>query len=550
MEGFDWQLWKIYVVSFQKANANGNYSLGGLRRESCPKPKPNFEPPVMAFPAEIPWTASSLFSAYASFAAFMMLLRSVANDLIPSFVLSFLQSTLQHLFTPSTTEMTIVIENQCGGLVRNEVHDAAETYLRTKIGPSTERFKVSKTPRQKILGIGIEKNQAITDAFRGSRFDWKLVSVEPQGGYGCGEKTYFELTFNKKLKEKVLSEYLPFVLDKAKEIKDNERIVKLHSMNCPYGKNEFDRGSVWGSVNLEHPVTFDKLAMDPDGKKALIDDLNRFVTRKEYYKKVGKAWKRGYLLYGPPGTGKSSLVAAMANYLKYDIYDLELTSVYSNLELKKKMMATTNRSIVVIEDIDCSAEIKDQDHGIGNSKLTLSGLLNFIDGLWSSCGDERIIVFTTNHKDRLDPALLRPGRMDMHIHMSFCKNKGFRILAKNYLGIEDHHWLFDEIEALLEVVEVTPAEMAEELMKNEDADVALNGVVNFLNRRKLEADDNKEKGKYGDNNEREGKITNNKKEEGKIADGKDEGKSVRLGADDIEEEKTESAQQCRDYSRL
>ncbi|KAK3015098.1 hypothetical protein RJ639_006778 [Escallonia herrerae] len=405
--------------------------------------------------------------------------------------------------------MTIVIEDQCGRFSRNEVHDAAETYLRTIIGPSTECSKVSKTPRQKNLGIDIEKNQVITDTFRSSRLNWKLVSVEPQGGYGHGEKTYFELAFNKKLKEKVLSEYLPSVLDKAKEIKDDERIVKLLSMNGPYGENEFDRGS----VNLEHPATFDKLAMDPDVKKALIDDLDRFVTRKEYYKRVGKAWKRGYLLYGPPGTGKSS--------------------VYSNLELKKKLMATTNRSIVVIEDIDCSADIKDHDHRMGNSRLTLSSLLNFIDGLWSSCGDERVIVFTTNHKDRLDPALLRPGRMDVPIHMSYCKNKGFRILAENYLGLKDFHWLFDEIEALLEVVEVTPAEMGEELMKNEDADVALSGVVNFLNRRKLEADDNKEKGNYGDNDEKEGKITNNNMEEGKIADGKDVGKIVRLGADAI-----------------
>ena len=57
-------------------------------------------------------------------------------------------------------------------------------------------------------------------------------------------------------------------------------------------------------------------------------------------------------------------------------------------------------------------------------QFTLSGLLNMIDGLWSSCGDERIIVFTTNHKDRLDPALLRPGRMDLHVHMSYCTMDG------------------------------------------------------------------------------------------------------------------------------
>ena len=64
-------------------------------------------------------------------------------------------------------------------------------------------------------------------------------------------------------------------------------------------------------------------------------------------------------------------------------------------------------------------------------QFTLSGLLNIIDGLWSSCGDERIIVFTTNHKDPLDPALLRPGRMDMHLHMSYCTMDGFKLLASN-----------------------------------------------------------------------------------------------------------------------
>ena len=71
-------------------------------------------------------------------------------------------------------------------------------------------------------------------------------------------------------------------------------------------------------------------------------------------------------------------------------------------------------------------------------QFTLSGLLNVIDGLWSSSGDERIIVFTTNHKDRLDkldPALLRPGRMDMHVHMSYITMDGFKQLVSNYLGI-------------------------------------------------------------------------------------------------------------------
>lgn len=91
--------------------------------------------------------------------------------------------------------------------------------------------------------------------------------------------------------------------------------------------------------------------MDPELKRAIIDELDRFVRREEFYKKVGKAWKRGYLLYGPPGKGKSSLIAAMANYLKFDIYDLELSGLYDDSDLKRTLLATSNRSKLVIEDI-------------------------------------------------------------------------------------------------------------------------------------------------------------------------------------------------------
>lgn len=75
------------------------------------------------------------------------------------------------------------------------------------------------------------------------------------------------------------------------------------------------------------------------------------------------------------------------------------------------------------------------------------------------CGDERIIVFTTNFKERLDPALIRPGRMDVHIHMSYCTPSGFNILASNYLGL-DNHFKFGKIQELLTAVNVTPAEIA------------------------------------------------------------------------------------------
>ncbi|GLU21455.1 hypothetical protein SLE2022_375930 [Rubroshorea leprosula] len=79
-----------------------------------------------------------------------------------------------------------------------------------------------------------------------------------------------------------------------------------------------------------------------------------------------------------------------------------------------------------------------EEEGSGSSKGTLSGLLNFIDVLWSACGGVRLIVFTTNYVEKLDPALIRRGRMDKHIELSYCRFEVFKVLAENYLNVESH----------------------------------------------------------------------------------------------------------------
>ncbi|KAL6222370.1 hypothetical protein ACLB2K_005762 [Fragaria x ananassa] len=443
---------------------------------------------------------SSLFSAYASMAASMMLFRSMANELVPQPVRGYLHSTLHYIFKIHSAMLTLVIE-ESNNISRNQLYDAAEVYLCTKISLKTDRLKISKTPKAKNITIRLEKGEKLVDVYEGIVLQWRFVCAEsrqnnPSDPFSPprSEKRFFELKFHKKHKEKVLESYVHHVLEKAKEIKDEERVLKMYTLNNS-GHHHPYNGFKWDSINLEHPSTFETLAMDLELKNTVIEDLNRFVKRKEFYMKVGRAWKRGYLLYGPPGTGKSSLVAAMANYLKFDVYDLQLANILRDSDLRKLLLATANRSILVIEDIDCSVDLPDRiRHGDGRKQvpdvqLTLSGLLNFIDGLWSSCGDERIIIFTTNHKERLDPALLRPGRMDMHIHMSYCTYHGFQLLASNYLDIQNHHYLYDEIEGLLKETEVTPAQVAEELMKSEEVDVALEGLVKLLKRKKMEGDE-------------------------------------------------------------
>jgi len=261
--------------------------------------------------------------------------------------------------------------------------------------------------------------------------------------------------------------------------------------------------------------------MDPQKKKEIMEDLQDFANGQSFYHKTGRAWKRGYLLYGPPGTGKSSMIAAMANYLGYDIYDLELTEVHNNSELRKLLMKTSSKSIIVIEDIDCSINLTNRNN-IGNTSvsasrsyydselrggggggggeeggntITLSGLLNFTDGLWSCCGSERIFVFTTNHIEKLDPALLRSGRMDMHIFMSYCSFPALKILLKNYLGCEEcelEESILKQLEEVVKVARMTPADISEVLIKNRRKKE--NAVEELLETLKVRADMNEKSG--------------------------------------------------------
>ncbi|KAK6237428.1 hypothetical protein QUC31_002897 [Theobroma cacao] len=446
----------------------------------------------MFSPSETSNTVSKVFSLCASLAGFIMLLWPMAQELISDQVRSYLSSNLPHFFSHISPIVTVEIDEKCG-VTKNEVYEAATLYVSTKVSTEKMRHKVNKTREQKYFTIAVAKGEPVVDQYDGVKLTWRLVCKKDE----FGEERLFKLSFNKKHHAKVLTSYLPYVWDEANMIRTRNRMIKLYSRQCPFSDDNDDRRGSWGSIILEHPATFETLAMDPDLKKMIMDDLERFVRRKEYYNKVGKAWKRGYLLFGPSGTGKSSLVAAMANYLKFDIYDFALNSVSSDVELRKMLLSTSNRSIVLFEDIDCSSEVLGRQIGMQNEQeppkfgqLTLSGILNCIDGVCSSCRDERIIVFTTRYKDRLDPALLRPGRMDMHINMSYCTTYGFKLLAFNHLGISNEHIPFlGEIDGLLKSTETTPAEVAEELMRYDDADVALQGLVDFLKRKRDEGNE-------------------------------------------------------------
>nr|GLL28468.1 AAA-ATPase At3g50940-like [Ipomoea trifida] len=456
-------------------------------------------------------SAKTIVSTAASVAASAMVVRSLARDLIPYELQQYVYLNINLFFKSFSSDMVLII-NEFDGLANNQIYKAAEVYLGSKVSNSTSRrFRVSMPEKETKIATSVDKGQEVVDFFNGVKLKWRQVTTQVEnkrsrypGQYSGGQESeirYFRLFFHKKHKNMVLDSYFPFILNESNKVKEEKKTLKIYTMNSEHMRRYSSSGDyTWNSINLDHPATFETLAMDAELKKTIMEDLERFVRRRDFYRKVGKAWKRGYLLYGPPGTGKSSLIAAMANYLKFDIYDLELTDIHANSELRRILLATGNKSILVVEDIDCSLDIEDRKADEQALKMLrnhvsqaqtiniVSGLLNFIDGLWSSCGDERIIVFTTNHKERLEPALLRPGRMDVHIHMSYCTPAAFMTLAKNYLGIEDHS-LFSEIQVLLENVNVTPAEVGEQLLRNEGVQDALNCILHFLQEKTREADD-------------------------------------------------------------
>ncbi|XP_054800543.1 AAA-ATPase ASD, mitochondrial-like [Prosopis cineraria] len=403
-------------------------------------------------------------------------------------------------------------------LKRSEAFAAIQTYLSGNSSQRANRLKAevvkdSQTP----LMLSLDDNEEITDEFEGVKLWWVSSKITPKSQsfsfYPVSDdRRFFTLTFHRRHRDLITSKYLRHVLDEGKAIASRNRQLRLYTNNPSSGWHGY-KSTKWSHVVFEHPATFDTLALHPKKKDEILKDLVRFQKSKNYYAKIGKAWKRGYLLYGPPGTGKSTMIAAMANFLNYDIYDVELTAVKDNTELRRLLIETPSKSIMVIEDIDCSLDLtgqrkkkpketkdkeddkpkdpvkQEEEEEKKASKVTLSGLLNFIDGIWSSCGGERIIVFTTNFVDKLDPALIRRGRMDKHIELSYCCYEAFKVLARNYLDIETHD-LFPRIEELLKETEMTPADVAENLMPKsmeEDVKSCLQRLIEALETTKQEA---------------------------------------------------------------
>ena len=174
--------------------------------------------------------------------------------------------------------------------------------------------------------------------------------------------------------------------------------------------------------------------VDDDRVEKICEDMRWFYQASEWYASRGVPWRRGYLLYGPPGTGKSSLIRALASELSLDIAALDVgQALLTDDALRQAMMDTPKNSLIAIEDVD--AVFTHRKGGKKQTGVSFSGLLNAIDGVGAQEG--RALIMTTNHIEKLDPALIRPGRADIHTELGLISAATSRRLFERFFPGED-----------------------------------------------------------------------------------------------------------------
>ena len=286
---------------------------------------------------------------------------------------------------------------------------------------------------------------------------------------------------------------------------------KSNSQLCIYKPTFSDREVSPDGEYMNYPIgipfksikSFDNLFFE--GKEALIKRLDAFVNRQKY-KVLGLPETLGLLFHGEPGTGKTSCIKAIANYLNMNLIIVPMNQIRSKKRLEEVFFSTKynieqDRRIYVFEEIDCNgwenivkdrrllkgaddaepetnileqladtliidkAKDKKTKKDDKDDKLTLGAILEIIDGLVECPG--RVIIMTTNHKDSLDSALLRPGRIDMQIEFKRLRNIDIADIFTKWYG----HNLCQEDICKIPNYKYTQAEISQLLFKYENNSV-------------------------------------------------------------------------------
>ena len=195
-----------------------------------------------------------------------------------------------------------------------------------------------------------------------------------------------------------LEAFIKYVHQLGLDAENQVQEVKIHT----HSWHRFDFSIVNKQSNLDELVLDDALRTD------IKKDLEEWLNSEEWCRERNIKYKRGYLLYGTPGNGKTSLIAAISRYTKMDVYILQLSSITSDNDLRGIITSIPNNSIIAIEEIDTVWHGRENVRE--NWSVTFSAFINAIDGLIDKEGC--LLILTTNYPEYLDPALIRPGRID------------------------------------------------------------------------------------------------------------------------------------------
>lgn len=189
-------------------------------------------------------------------------------------------------------------------------------------------------------------------------------------------------------------------------------------------------GGSWDRRNDLPVRTLDSVILRAGQAEMLAADIALWLGARDEYLARGWPYHRGYLLYGPPGTGKTSLAQALAGHFGLDLYYAPLADMAKDTNLLHLVSMVPANSVLLLEDVDVfHAATQRDDNAEG---VSLSGLLNALDGVSTPSGI--ITIMTTNDKSVLDPALVRPGRVDQQVEVGFVDDEQLHRLVAQIVG--------------------------------------------------------------------------------------------------------------------
>ena len=207
--------------------------------------------------------------------------------------------------------------------------------------------------------------------------------------------------------------------------KTYDAVFKLKGVSVFYTRKNSENNVSWNRYGFVPGRPISSLHLQDGLASEILEDAKRFLSPKSatLYKNFGRPYKRVYCLHGPPGTGKTSLVFSIASELDKSIAIFNVDSLRDDTFIELMSEIPTG-AIVIFEDVDAlfkTRQIQGGGGGLNDGGMTMSTLLNTLDGVLHPRGS--LIFMTTNHLDRLDPAIKRPGRVDRMLEIGLARSK-------------------------------------------------------------------------------------------------------------------------------